>query len=168
VLSRGVAADGAPVISITAPGAIKISRPDVPVLFSHDASRRYASTRESTLDVWADAYGLAFEFIPPSTPRGFSLVCGITEQRYCECSCGLDNVAAYEGGVGSHRLLIVDADLTEISVLPRGGCPGSACWSSASPLHGLSAAAREALPHWLAGQKNRRTWNCHREILNVA
>lgn len=160
-VSVGIAGNGSPVRSITRPGAIAIGG-SVPVLYGHD----FARPRASAVDVWADDFGVAFEFVPLAGPLGYSLVSGIAQGRYSDCSCGLaDEVfAVLADGV---TIAISSARLTEISILPRGGNPGAAAWSTAYPLHQISPEARALEPRWAHGQVKRKTWNCRREVANV-
>lgn len=155
---------GGAVRSITARGAIILDGSPIPVLYGHDHARRKST---GPVDLWCDDFGLAFEFIPVGTPAGYSLVSGIVRQAYCECSCLL--VPTRIEGLGDGcTTKIVEAHIHEVSILPSGGCPGAACWSSASPLHELSSAAQAALPHWLKGQAKRQTWNCRQGLVDAA
>ena len=123
----------------------------VEVWFMHRRAQSVGVGANLGLQIWPDAYGLAFAFTPPAS--AWNLVCGIAEGRYDQCSAGFmidDSTVAGQGGVVFDSIL--EATLCEISICPRGACPGTACWHSANVPHGLPAHASAVLPHWVRGQ----------------
>jgi len=123
----------------------------VEVWFMHRSEQAVGVGSRLDLKIWPDAYGLAFSFTPPTT--AYSLVCGIAEGRYAQCSvgCTIENSnATYLADIGFDS--IVAATLSEITICPRGACPGTACWHAANAPHGLPAHASAVLPQWLSGR----------------
>lgn len=123
----------------------------VEIWFMHRSAQVVGVGSDLNLQIWPDAYGLAFSFTPPST--AYSLVCGIADGRYAECSVGCivesSNVASQAGVVFDS---ISAATLSEITICPRGACPGTACWHAANVPQGLPAHASAVLPQWLRGR----------------
>jgi phage head maturation protease len=103
------------------------------------------------LEIWEDAYGLAFSFRPPETAYGF--VSGIAQGRYAQCSVGFLPIVKVDEGAGVDA--IVSGHLNEISIVPRGACPGAICWHSGNGVAALPPAARAVLPGWEVGRVTR-------------
>lgn len=123
----------------------------VAVWFMHNGHQCFGTGPVIGLDVWDDDYGLAFAFTPP--PTAYSLVCGIAEGRYAQCSVGFGLTAGrlepMRGGTGD---VVTSAVLTEISIVPFGACPGTACWHSANVAGGLPSHATALAPRWAQGR----------------
>ncbi|WP_443024468.1 HK97 family phage prohead protease [Sphingomonas sp. Leaf357] len=123
----------------------------IEIWFMHRRAQSYGAGESLDLRIWPDAYGLAFAFRPPASAH--SLVCGVADGRYAQCSAGFAieaNTVVSQGGVVFDS--ISRAALSEISICPRGACPGTACWHAANVPHGLPAHAAAVLPHWLGGR----------------
>ncbi len=119
----------------------------VEVWFMHRQAQNFGRGAELGLRLWSDSYGLAFAFTPPLT--AFSLVCGIAESRYDQCSAGFVMDAKTTEQQGNILFdSISRATLTEISICPRGACPGAICWHIGNGPRAISPAARELLPIW--------------------
>lgn len=119
----------------------------VAVWFMHRQAQQVGVGAALNLRIWPDAYGLAFAFKPPET--AWSLVCGISEGRYDECSAGFGIEQMTAGWNGSvHFDSISRARLHEISICPRGACPGAVCWHSGNGDAAISPAAAALLPGW--------------------
>jgi phage head maturation protease len=110
---------------------------------------------ELGLQIWSDTYGLAFAFKPPST--AWSLVCGVAEGRYDQTSAGFRIDAATTERQGS---VVFDdiscASLDEISICPRGACPGALCWHIGNGPRALLPQAAALLPGWEVGRSAAR------------
>lgn len=106
----------------------------VGIWFMHRSSQRLGVGAELGLQIWPDHYGLAFAFTPPSSLAGVSMVSGISGRRYNNCSVGAEILDA---SLDYHGHVIFDnirrARLNEISICPRGACPGAVCWSVEHP-----------------------------------
>ena len=90
----------------------------VAVWFMHREGQSFGVGSAIELDMWEDDYGLAFAFVPP--PTSYSLVCGIAQGRYAECSPGIKIAeSTIVWGVEHIGFAVVD----EISICPRGACP---------------------------------------------
>lgn len=125
----------------------------VEVWFMHRQAQSVGVGAALNLRIWPDAYGLAFAFKPPGTPWGWSLVCGIAEGRYDQCSAGFTMESATEDRLGGVAFdSIARATLREISICPRGACPGAVCWHSANDPAVLDPAAAALLPGWEQGR----------------
>lgn len=117
----------------------------VPIWFMHRSWQSYGRGDDLNLELWQDDYGLAFSFIPPSS--AFSLVSGIADGRYAECSVGF---AVAVGNAAYDR--VADTPLREISIVSKGACPGTACWHAANAPDGIPAHARAVSDRWATGR----------------
>ncbi|WP_082458036.1 HK97 family phage prohead protease [Sphingomonas sp. Leaf10] len=127
----------------------------VSVQFMHRGTQVVGTGKDIDLDIWADAYGLAFAFTPPET--AYDLVCGIARGTYDQCSAGftcLERATARHGG--SELDDIGSAVLREISICPSGACPGAVCWHSGNAIDALSPVAASLLPGWHRGRAAHR------------
>ncbi|WP_443026753.1 HK97 family phage prohead protease [Sphingomonas sp. CV7422] len=123
----------------------------VEIWFMHREAQKVGGGKDIGLQIWSDDYGLAFAFKPPST--AWSLVCGISEGRYDQCSAGYDMEAATTQRQGNVFFDSVSrATLNEISICPRGACPGAVCWHAAAHPLGLPPHAAALLPIWEASR----------------
>ena len=119
---------------------------EVGIWFMHRPLQSYGEGAALDLEIWEDGYGLAFSFKPPQS--AYSLVRGIQDGRYSECSVSFSYKSQSAGAVD-----IVDwARVREISIVPRGACPGTQCWTSHTPLNRLPPAAAALAPRWHAGR----------------
>lgn len=124
-------------------GCFEIGDPkQIPIWFMHRDWQSYGAGDDLKLELWQDAYGLAFTFIPP--PNAYSLVSGIAEGRYSECSVGFG--APPFGGSSFQSIELTQ--LREISICPEGACPGTAIWTSANERSHLPANARAVYDQW--------------------
>lgn len=138
------------------PGCFEFTAAEVGIWFSHRPWHSYGSGRELHLDIWQDANGLAFSFLPSPHPSSFGLVRGIADGRYAQCSVGWLTISSVILGSGSDAVESISrARLNEISILPEGACPGTACWHSANAPAGIPAHARAALDQWQTGRAGR-------------
>ena len=119
----------------------------VAVWFMHREAQAVGVGADLDLEIWSDAYGLAFAFKPPAT--AWSLVCGVAEGRYDQCSAGF---GISDSTVERHGSVVFDsisrATLREISICPRGACPGAICWHAGNGPGAISPAAKALLPGW--------------------
>lgn len=119
----------------------------VQIWFMHRETQVIGVGADVDLRMWSDAYGLAFAFKPPTS--AFNLVCGIAEARYNQCSAGFAIERATTAPYGSTGLDSVSrAKLNEISICPRGACPGAICWHSGNGPVALPSYAASLLPQW--------------------
>ena len=119
----------------------------VEIWFMHRETQAVGVGGNLSLQIWSDAYGLAFAFKPPAT--AWSIVSGVSEGRYDQCSAGLFIEAAttqQQAGVAFDS--ISRATLKEISICPRGACPGAVCWHAATSPRALPPYASALLPTW--------------------
>lgn len=122
------------------------------VWFMHRSWQSYGSGRTLSLNAWEDDYGFAFSFIPPASPAAYSLVCGIAANRYSECSIGwLTKKSRIERFGGEPVEFIQTALVHEISIVPRGACPGTACWQASNAPDQIPQHARALLSQWSTG-----------------
>lgn len=127
----------------------------VGVWFMHREAQVIGVGSDLDLQIWSDDYGLAFSFKPPTT--GWSLVCGVVEGRYDQCSAGYGMEAASTQRQGSVFFdSISKARLNEISICPRGACPGAVCWHAAANPRGLPPHAAALVPGWEASRVMKR------------
>jgi phage head maturation protease len=123
----------------------------VGVWFMHREAQKVGTGAQLGLQIWSDDYGLAFSFKPPST--AWSLVCGISDGRYDRCSVGcVINAASTQDAGGVVFDSIAAATLDEISICPRGACPGAVCWHAAAEPWTLRPHAAAVLPIWEASR----------------
>ena len=119
----------------------------VEIWFMHRCAQAIGVGADLDLEIWPDAYGLAFAFRPPTT--AWNLVCGVAEGRYDQCSAGFGIGGSTVERQGS---LVFDsiffAALREISICPRGACPGAICWHSGNGPAAISREAKALLPEW--------------------
>src|SRR3546814_2532780 len=88
-------------------GAFSLAGASIPLLFGHDRSHAYASTRDGSLRVWQDNTGLAFEFEPMAAAHALSLAQGINSGAY-------ERVSVCYPPSRSSRTAPVDGALVEI------------------------------------------------------
>jgi len=119
----------------------------VEIWFMHREAQAVGLGADLDLEIWPDAYGLAFAFKPPTS--AWNLVCGVAEGRYDQCSAGF---GIGDRTVERHGSLVFDsisyAALREISICPRGACPGAICWHAGNGPAAISRAAKILLPGW--------------------
>jgi phage head maturation protease len=127
----------------------------VEIWFMHRAAQVIGMGGDLGLQIWPDTYGLAFAFKPPAT--AWDLVCGIAEGRYDHCSAGYRMEAATtQRQAGTAFDSISRATLNEISICPRGACPGAVCWHAANAPRALPPHAATLLPTWQRGRPQGR------------
>ncbi|WP_414712116.1 HK97 family phage prohead protease [Sphingomonas sp. CFBP9019] len=130
-------------------GCFSFDASSVEMWFMHRDAQSFGRGDALGLQIWEDSYGLAFAFTPPSS--AYSMVCGVADGRYAQCSVGIaidsSSIEPYGSGVEA----ISSARLNEISICPRGACPGTACWHAANVPYGLPAHAQAVLPIWMDG-----------------
>lgn len=123
----------------------------VSVQFMHREAQVIGTGAAIGLDIWPDAYGLAFAFTPPAS--AYHMVSGVARGSYDQCSAGFTPL---EATTSQHAGIVLDdiasAVLHEISICPRGACPGAICWHSGNGVGGLSATATSLLPGWQHGR----------------
>lgn len=122
----------------------------VEIWFMHRHAQSFGRGEDLGLKIWEDNYGLAFSFIPP--PTAYSMVSGVADGRYAQCSVGVSILTSQIEPYGVGVEAISSAWLSEISICPRGACPGTACWHAANVSMGLPAHAQAVLPNWTRGR----------------
>ena len=122
----------------------------VAIWFMHREAQPVGVGSRISLDMWEDDVGLAFTFKPPEA--AFSVVAGIADGRYSHCSVGISiHASTMHGGVES----ISSAVVREVSICPRGACPGAICWHIGNGDAALPSEARALLPGWNRGRASR-------------
>lgn len=131
-------------------GCFNFDARSVEMWFMHRNAQSFGQGDALGLEIWEDNYGLAFAFTPPSS--AYSMVCGVADGRYAQCSVGISIEQSAVEPIGAGVEAISSARLNEISICPRGACPGTACWHAAHVTYGLPPHAQALLPTWVRGR----------------
>jgi HK97 family phage prohead protease len=139
-----------------APGAFNLGHYETCALFAHEHDWRIGWTRDRTLQLWQDSFGLAFRLDVPATHGGLGLIQGIRANNFRGCSFhNADDRAVIsdlvnEGGREIHVVRRINVD--EISICPAGRNPEACCWLDAEDPEDLPAHIRFARAQWLKGR----------------
>lgn len=133
------------------PGCFSWDPATAPLWFMHDPQKAYLAGERAGLQIWQDQNGLAFRIasfaVVAMRNRGIWLADGIGDGRYCEVSASFypesSKNSLQDGETGS---LVSKCSLVEISICPKGACPGTGAWFSANgdDLSLIPANIREA------------------------
>ena len=72
------------------PGCFMLNGQSVSALFEHEPGQRFGHTRDRTLRLFQDAFGLGFELDAPATWNSLGLLKSITAGHFRECSIALN------------------------------------------------------------------------------
>jgi HK97 family phage prohead protease len=139
-----------------APGAFNLGRYETAALFAHEHDWRIGWTRDRSLQLWQDSFGLAFRLDVPATHGGLGLVQGIRANNFRECSFhnADDRAVAFdvvnEGGREVH--VVRRININELSICPAGRNPEAVCWLDAEDPEDLPPHVRHARAQWLKGR----------------
>jgi uncharacterized protein len=139
-----------------APGAFNLGHYETCALFAHEHNWRIGWTRDRSLQLWQDSYGLAFQLDVPSTHSGLGLMDGIRRGHFRGCSFhnADDRAVAFdvvnEGGREIHVIRRINVD--EISICPAGRNPEASCWLNVEHPEYLAPHARHARVQWHKGR----------------
>lgn len=102
----------------------------LPVWFLHQPGRVFVRGIQDGLRLWQDENGLAFSITPRSISLELhSLILGIADGRYCECSASFWPLDTSDRISSSGPYQLVNrGELTELSICPRGSLPGTGAW----------------------------------------
>jgi uncharacterized protein len=139
-----------------APGTFNLGHYETCALFAHEHNWRIGWTRDRSLQLWQDSYGLAFQLDVPATHSGLGLVDGIKRGNFRGCSFhnADDRAVAFdvvnEHGREVHVVRRINVD--EISICPAGRNPEAVCWLDAEDPEALPPHIRDARSRWLKGR----------------
>lgn len=121
----------------------------------HAAHRRHAATNNRSMSVWNDAWGLAFE----CEVEDEGVVDLVRRGACIEASCHYHPISHRDGSFAGEPVKFFDrATVSEISLVPRGGCPDTAVWVADMPEELLTDHQRFSARMWRMGkfQNSRR------------
>ena len=120
--------------------------------FLHDNGPKYASTQDRTLQVWQDAYGLAFAFNLASTWNGLALARSISAGTFRSASVNF-TARTVEQRVEHGRTVevVTAATIDELSIHPSGANPLACVWPSVEEVEALPPFVATSEPRWASG-----------------